>query len=268
MLTASGLNVLDSGHGAPVVFLHGNPTSSYLWRDVLPGLSAPGRRLIAVDLIGMGASAKPESGYRLADHVDYLGVLLDELGLSDITFVAHDWGVAIAMEYLRRQPGRVSGLAFMEGHVRPIGGWAELDPVFRQLRTPGVGERLALNENFMIDTLLASAVGPADLAVYREPYPDARSRRPLLQWTREIPVAGEPADVAEVLVTAWQQLATSPVRKMLLHASPGAIVTAATVAWCRASAPGLAVAHVGAGNHFLPEERPREIAGALAGWLR
>jgi haloalkane dehalogenase len=267
MDNASGLHVLDAGQGRPVVFLHGNPTSSYLWRNVLPRLAAPGRRLVAVDLIGMGASAKPDIGYRLTEHVDHLALLLDELALDDITFVAHDWGVAIALEYLRRRPGRVSAVAFMEGHLRPLGGWAEIDPVFRQLRTPGTGERLALDENFLIETLLAGAVAPADLAVYRQPYPDRESRRPLLQWTREIPVAGDPADNAALLGAAWQHLATSPVRKMLLHATPGAVVPAATVQWCRATMPGLAVAHVGAGSHFLPEERPHEIAAALNAWL-
>jgi haloalkane dehalogenase len=269
--TVGGLRLVESGQGPPVVFLHGNPTSSYLWRKVLPRLTGLDRRLIAVDLIGMGGSAKPDIGYRLTDHVGYLVALLDELALEDITFVAHDWGVAIALECLRRRPERVSGVAFMEGHVRPVAGRDDIDAIFHQLRTPGVGERLALTENFLIETLLPAALGDtltaADLAAYRSPYPDERSRRPLLQWTREIPIAGEPADTTALLVTAWQHLGTSGVRKLLLHATPGAVIPAATVAWCRATQPDLAVADVGAGTHFLPEERPDEIAAVLAQWL-
>ena len=265
----------ESGQGPPVVFLHGNPTSSYLWRDVLPRLAGPGRRLIAVDLIGMGGSGKPEIGYHLSDHIDYVTAFAEALALTDITFVAHDWGVAISLEYLRRHPARVRAVAIMEGHLRPVPGWDDFDPggreIFQRLRTPGLGERLALEENFLIETLLPAGLQrqltAAELQVYRAPYANPAARRPLLQWTREIPVAGEPADVARTLTRAWEHLAGSPVRKLLVHGRPGAIVDAATLAWCRQTQPGLAVADAGPAGHFLPEDRSAEVAAALDAWL-
>jgi haloalkane dehalogenase len=260
------LHHTSTGSGRPVVFLHGNPTSSYLWRNVLPGL--PGR-LIALDLIGMGSSDKPDIGYRLADHISYVTAFIESSGLTDLVFVAHDWGVAIALDYLRSHPHRVAGVAFMEGHLRPLPGWDSLDPVFRRLREPGVGERMVLEENFFIETLLpaATTLSPADLDAYRRPFPTARSRRPLLQWAREIPVAGEPASTARLLDAAWAHFCSSPVPKLLMHGDPGAIVTADVVAMCRDSLPHLTVADVGPGVHFLPEDAPSGVASALADWL-
>ena len=263
----------EIGDGPPALFLHGNPTSSYLWRDVLPLI--PGRR-IAVDLIGMGGSGKPDIGYRLTDHIRYVEAFTDAVGLDEFVLVAHDWGVAIGFEYLRRHPGRVSAFAFMEGHVRPVAGWHRFDEggreIFQALRTPSVGERMALEENFLIDKLLPGGMDreltDAELDVYRRPYPDPASRRPLLQWAREIPVEGEPADVAELLTTALDHAAGTPIPKLLLHGEPGAVIDAENVEWCRASLPGLEVAGVGTASHFLPEDRPAEVARALASWIR
>jgi haloalkane dehalogenase len=274
-VAGSTMRYLDSGQGPPVVFLHGNPTSSYLWRDVLPRLAGRGRRLIAVDLIGMGGSGKPAIGYHLSDHIDYVTAFVEALCLTGITFVAHDWGVAISLECLRRQPERVEAVAFMEGHLRPVPSWDDFDlggrEIFERLRTPGLGERLALDENFLIETLLPAGMDrtltAAEMQIYRAPYADPAARRPLLQWAREIPVAGEPADVAQILTSSWAHLAGSPVRKLLVHGRPGAVVNAATVAWCRQTQPGLAVADVGAAAHFLPEDRPAEVAAALTEWL-
>lgn len=277
--TAKDVQVLDStmryaetGTGRPVLLLHGNPTSSYLWREVVPRL--PGRR-IALDLIGMGGSGKPDIGYRLADHIRYVEAFTDAVGLDDFVLAAHDWGVAIGFEYLRRHPGRVAAFAFMEGHVRPVPGWHRFDEggreIFQALRTPGVGERMVLEENFMIDKLLPGGMHrdltEAELAVYREPYPDARSRRPLLQWAREIPVEGEPADVAELLTEALEHAAGTPIPKLLVHGEPGAVIDAENVEWCRSRLPGLEVAGVGTASHFLPEDRPAEVADALASWI-
>jgi len=269
------MHCLDAGSGSPTVFLHGNPTSSYLWRKVLGALDGlPGRR-IAVDLIGMGASGKPSVEYRLVDHVEYVEALLDALDLPQVTLVGHDWGVAIALECLRRRPDRVAGVALMEGHLRPLPDWHAFDEggraIFQDLRTPGVGERMALDENFLIEVLLPAGTNhrltPAEYAVYAEPYADRASRRPLLQWTREIPIAGHPADVADLLTRAWDAFGSARVRKLLIHGSPGAVVGADTVAWCRQTVPDLVTVDVGPGSHFLPEERPNEIARALAGWL-
>jgi haloalkane dehalogenase len=270
-VSGSSMHIVEAGTGRPVVFLHGNPTSSHLWRHVLPPLSQTGRRLIAVDLIGMGRSGKPAIEYTLRDHVDFLTALLDTLGLTDIVFVAHDWGTAICLEYLRRRPDRVRAVAFMEGHVRPLDGWADIDPVFQRLRTAGEGERLALEENFLIETLLPAgvrgALAPGDLEVYRRPYPDPASRRPLLQWTRQIPVAGQPADAARILEQAWTHFAALPRPKLLVRGRPGAVIGTEAVAWCRRTAPDLRVADIGAAGHFLPEDQPVRLAQALTAWL-
>lgn len=271
----SRMHHVETGTGPPVVFLHGNPTSSHLWRGVLPRLPA-GRRLIAPDLIGMGASGKPDIGYTLGDHIAYVEGFLDALGLDDPVLVGHDWGVAISLDLLRRHPGRIAGIAVMEGHLRPLSGWDDFDPggreLFGRLREPGTGERMVLHENFFIDTLLPQAVrrplAPADLDAYRRPYRTPASRRPLLQWAREIPIAGQPAAGAAVLQQAWDNLSTSPAPKLLIHARPGAVIGPATVELCRQRIPGLTVHDLGPGGHFLPEDDPAGVADALARWLR
>ncbi|WP_426505125.1 haloalkane dehalogenase [Dactylosporangium sp. McL0621] len=258
------MHCLDTGgDGPPVLFLHGNPTSSQLWSGVLEHADLGGRRAVAPDLIGMGRSGRPDLEYRLADHVEHVDALLDALGLERPVLVGHDWGVAIGMELLRRRPQEIRGFAFMEGHLRPLAGWEEFDEggreVFRRLRTRGEGERMVLDENFFIE-----AVAPQ----YGEHYPDARSRRPLLQWAREIPIAGEPADTVALMAAGWAHLRESPVPKLLVHGSPGVVVTAERVALCRAELPALTVAGVGDAGHFLPADAPEAVARALGDWLR
>jgi haloalkane dehalogenase len=257
----------SSGDGPPVVFLHGNPTSSYLWRHVVPGIG--GHRLITVDLIGMGDSDKPDIAYRLTDHIAYVEQFFDELGLRDATVVAHDWGCAIALDLSRRRPSLIGRLALLEGHLRPLAGWSTT-AVFEPIRKPGVGERMVLDENFLLDSLLPAALpslSPAELAEYRRPYPDPRSRRPLLQWAREIPVAGDPPDVAALLTSGWAALSGRDIPTLLAYATPGAVVGPDVVRWAADTQPGLATVHLGPGGHFLPEERPHELAAAISRFL-
>jgi haloalkane dehalogenase len=271
----STMHVMDLGDGPPVLFLHGNPTSSFLWRHVLARRD-PGWRCIAPDLIGMGRSGKPDISYRLVDHIAYVDALLEALQLPPMAIVGHDWGVAIALDRLRRFPEQVTGVAFMEGHVRPLPGWDAFDAggrrLFQQLRADGVGERMVLEENFFIDTLLPAALlrplPPEEMDTYGRPYPDPASRRPLLRWSREIPVGGQPADVTGILAAAAAQLASSPVPKLLLHGSPGAIIPPTAVGWFRGHLPALTVTDVGGpAGHFLPEDRPQQVADAIWTWL-
>jgi haloalkane dehalogenase len=266
----TSMHVVAAGTGPPVVFLHGNPTSSYLWRTVLAAADLGPRRAIAVDLIGMGRSGKPPIAYTLRQQVDHVEAVLDVLAGGEIVLVGHDWGAAIALEWLRRHPGRAAGVAFMEGHLRPRPDWTGIDDVFRRLRTPEVGERLALEENFLLEVLLPAAtrLRPADLAVYRRPYPTPASRRPLLAWTRQIPIAGEPPETVADMAAAWTAFAASPAPKLLIHGGPGVVVTPDEVARCRAELPNLTVTDVGPAGHFLPEDRPIEVAAALSAWLR
>jgi haloalkane dehalogenase len=280
--TMADAAVLDShmafedtgGGGVPVVFLHGNPTSSYLWRGVLPHVAGQARCL-APDLIGMGRSGKPEIGYRFADHARYLDAWFDAVGLDEVVLVGHDWGGSLAMDRAARYPERVAGLVVLETFLRPM-SWAEYPPsavgFFRDLRTPGVGERMAIEENWFVERALPLTIADLsaeDHAVYRAPYPDPASRRPLLQWPREIPLDGEPADVRDRFLAYGRWLAASgDVPKLLLTVEPGQLVSEAMVAWARANVAALEVESVGPAGHHAPEDRPAEIGTAVAAFVQ
>ncbi|KJY36627.1 haloalkane dehalogenase [Streptomyces sp. NRRL S-495] len=275
--------VLDStmfhrefGAGSPMVFLHGNPTSSHLWRDVLPAVGGPGR-LLAPDLIGMGESGKPDLAYTFADHARYLDAWFDLLGLDEVVLVGHDWGGALAFDWAARHPGRVRGIAFTETIVKPM-TWEEFPeggrPLFEAIKTPEVGEALILDDNAFIEQALpgtvATPLAPADLDVYRAPYPTRESRRPLLQWPRSMPLGGEPADVVARIEAYDRWLAASAeVPKLLLTfaAGPGAMMGPAIVDWCAENIAGLEIEHhdVVAGHH-TPEDHPLAIGAAIAAW--
>jgi haloalkane dehalogenase len=253
-----------SGAGTPLVFLHGNPTSSYLWRRVVPvveRLGGPGR-LLAPDLIGMGASGKPAGAYRFADHARYLDAWLDALGIGEVVLVGHDWGGALAFDWAARHPGRTRGVAFMETIVRPM-SWDDLPEgardLFRSFRTPGVGEAMVLDQNVFVEQALprtvATGLTEADLEVYRKPYPTRDSRRPLLQWPRELPIDGEPADVVARVEAYDAWLARSPeVPKLLLafDPGPGTMMAPALVEWCAGNVAGLEIARGGPAGHHAP----------------
>ncbi len=268
----------DTGAGRPVLFLHGNPTSSYLWRHVIAA-RRPGWRCLAPDLIGMGRSGRPAIAGTLVDHVAHLDALLSVLlpdEVTDLVVVGHDWGVALALDLLLRRPHQVSAVALMEGHLRPLPSWDAFDPggrdLFQRLRMPGVGERMVLEENFFLDTLLPAALqrplSPEDLTEYRRPYPSPDSRRALLSWARQIPIAGEPADAHAVMGAAADFATTSAVPKLLVTAPGTPIVTADVLHWCTDHLPNLIVTDVGGpAGHFLPEDRPGEVAGAVWDWL-
>jgi haloalkane dehalogenase len=262
-----------------VVLLHGNPTSSHLWRHVLSAAESAkwtNEQWMAPDLAGMGSSGKPDSPYRLQDHLEYIDALFDTLALTDVVLVGHDWGVTIALDWARRHPDQVRALAVMEGHMRPVPNWDAFDAggreLFQRLRAPGTGERMVLEENFFIDTLLPAGllrtVSDNDLSPYRVPYPDPASRLPLLQWAREIPVAGHPADVTARMQANADYLTTTHLPVLLVHGQPGVLVTPATLDWCRERIHNLTVTDVGGpAGHFLPEDRPAEVASALITWV-
>jgi haloalkane dehalogenase len=270
----STMHYVASGSGTPVVFLHGNPGSSYLWRNVLPGVG-PGR-LLAPDLIGMGRSGKPDIGYTFADHARYLDAWFDAAGLDRAVLVGHDWGGALAFDWAARHPGRVLGLAFLEAIVKPMSS-TELSPQARQrsatIRTPGAGEELVLEQNLFVRQAytggVLTPVDEADLDTYLAPYPTRESRRPILAWARQLPIDGEPADlVARVeAYDAW--LAASPeVPKLLLtfEGSPTLLITGEVAGWCAAHIAALEIEPCGKAGHHAPEDRPAEIAAAISAW--
>jgi haloalkane dehalogenase len=269
----SFMHYTDAGAGVPVVFLHGNPTSSYLWRNVIPHVSDEVRAL-APDLIGMGASGKPAIGYRFADHARYLDAWFDALGLDEVVLVGHDWGGALAMDRLARYPERVRGIAVLETFLRPL-RWADMPPqgadLFRRFRSPE-GERMILQENMFIEFNLpfgAKSLTPADLDAYRAPYPTPESRLPMLVWPREIPFDGEPADVAAIMTDYGRAMASTPqIPKLLLAVEDGVgMGSGDVIEWAAKTFATIETAGIGPAGHHAPEDQPDAIGAALAGWL-
>jgi haloalkane dehalogenase len=267
---------VDEGEGDPIVFLHGNPTSSYLWRNVMPHLADQGR-LIAPDLIGMGDSAKlPQSGpdsYTFVEHRRYLDELLSQIGVTDrVTLVLHDWGSALGFDWALRHPAAVLGIAYMEAIVGPISGWDSWPEaarnIFQGFRSEA-GEQMILERNLFVEGVLPASVqrtlSEAEMDAYRRPYLEpGESRRPTLTWPRQIPIAGEPAETTEIVAGYAQWLRTSDVPKLLVLADPGAILVGEQLEQCRQWSNQTEVTV--AGNHFCQEDSPDEIGTAIASW--
>ena len=265
----------EAGAGNPIVLLHGNPTSSFLWRKVIPPLASEARCL-APDLIGMGGSGKPDVGYRFADHARYLDAWFDELGLERVTLVGHDWGGALGFHWASRHRERVAAVAFMETIVKPI-SWAEFPEaareIFKSLRTPGTGEQLIFDQNLFVEVILPSSMqhqlSPDEMEAYRAPFLDPKHRLPTLAWPRELPIDGEPADVVAAVEAYDEWLAASTdVPKLLLTFEPGAIMSPPVVAWCREHITALEVVAAGEGIHFVQEDQPEAIARLVGEWRR
>jgi haloalkane dehalogenase len=265
----SHMSYVDVGVGDPIVLLHGNPTSSYLWRNVIPRLDGLGRCL-APDLIGMGRSGKAAGGrYRLADHVRYLDAWFETLDLSRVTLVVHDWGSALGFHRARRHPDRVKALVYMEAIVRPV-TWAEWPDaarsIFQALRSAG-GEEMILAKNVFVERILPASVlrrlTPEEMEHYREPFREpGESRRPTLTWPREIPIDGEPPDVTGLVQQYALWLSRSPLPKLFVNGNPGSILVGAQRDFCRAW-PNQQEVTV-KGSHFLQEDSPVEIGQAIA----
>jgi haloalkane dehalogenase len=265
---------VDAGSGPPVVFLHGNPTSSYLWRNVMPHVE-PLARCLAPDLVGMGESgAAPAGAYRFSDHARYLDAWFSALGLeSPVTLVGHDWGSALAFHWARRFAGRVRALVYMEAIVRPL-TWEEWPEaargIFQTMRSPA-GEEVVLQKNVFVERILPASVvrrlGAEEMAVYRRPYLEAgESRRPTLTWPREIPIGGQPEDVVAIVDDYAKWLAASPLPKLFVNAEPGSILVGDQREFCRRW-PNQRVVTV-KGRHFVQEDSPAEIGEAIADFLR
>ncbi len=263
----SRMHYIDEGQGDVVLFLHGNPTSSYLWRNIVPYVSGE-YRAIAVDLIGMGKSDKPDLDYTFYDHARYLDGFIEALALTDITLVMHDWGSGLGFHYAQRHPDNVKAMAFMEAIYREREGMGEL---FEQFRTPGVGEELLVEQNLFVEQVLPSSVirGLTDeeMNYYRTPYLDPASRTPILQWPRQLPLDGEPADVVATINTYQQWLTQTSLPKLLLTATPGALVTQDDVVWLEENLNELTVVNAGPGRHYIQEDNPHVIGETLAAWL-
>ncbi|MGE0454447.1 MAG: haloalkane dehalogenase [Vicinamibacteria bacterium] len=280
-MSTARVDVLDSflsyrvaGTGAPIVFLHGNPTSSHVWRNVIPGFQDRGRCL-APDLIGMGRSGKPDIPYRFADHARYLDAWFDALDLRDVVLVGYDWGGVLSLDWARRHPDRVRGVVVFETFLRPM-RWSDWPPqgaeLFRALRTPGVGEKMVLEDNVFLarslDHGVTSGLADEDRAIYYAPFPDPGTRRPLLQWPREIPIEGEPADVASVIAQYGAWLSQKPAKPaLLLTFGDTGLGAPEIIDWVRKKLTAVEIISLGRAGHHAPEDTPEEIARAIRGWL-
>ena len=265
------------GEGRPVLFLHGNPTSSYLWRDVIPELAGHGR-LIALDLIGMGDSAKlPNPGpdtYRFTTHRNYLDGFIDAVvGASEsVVLVVHDWGSALGFDWANRHRDRISGIAYMEGIVRPVASWDEWSPsatpIFQGFRSDK-GESMILERNMFVERVLPGSVlrklTEAEMTEYRRPYPTAGDRWPTLTWPRQIPIGGEPADVVQIAADYAQWMAENEIPKLFVNADPGAILIGAPREFCRSWKNQTEVTVPG--SHFIQEDSGAAIGRAVADWM-
>jgi haloalkane dehalogenase len=266
------MSYVDIGQGDPIVFLHGNPTSSYLWRNIIPYLTQHGRCL-APDLMGMGQSGKsPTQSYRFVDHVRYLDAWFDALNLArNVTLVVHDWGSALGFHRANRYPNQIKAIAYMEAIAMPRlwQDFGDAAGLFRALRSHN-GEQMVLDQNFFVETILPRGMfrklSDQEMAMYRAPFLERESRLPTLLWPRQIPIEGEPADVTEIVESYGKAMSESPVPKLLISGEPGAIVRGRTLEFCR-TWPNQTEIRV-KGLHFLQEDSPQEIGAALQKFVK
>ena len=270
------MSYIDEGEGDAIVFQHGNPTSSYLWRNVMPYLEGQGR-LIACDLIGMGDSEKlPNSGpdsYSYFEHRDFLFALLEELNIGkNVAFVIHDWGSALGFDWSFQNQERVQGIAYMEGMVKPVtwDEWPEnATKVFQGFRSEA-GESMVLDKNIFVEKVLPSSIirelTNEEMNEYRRPFLNAgEDRRPTLSWPRQIPIQGEPKEVVKVVENYSNWLSSSDLPKLFINADPGSILTGKQREFCR-SWPNQEEVTV-KGTHFIQEDSPNEIGKAVSSFV-
>ncbi len=272
------LHYVDEGEGSPILFLHGNPTSSYLWRNVMPFLQ-PSGRVIAVDNIGFGKSAKPDGDYTFAYHSRYIDGFIEALGLRDITLVAHDWGSALALHYASRHEANVRGVAFMEALVPPAAPIADLSAAPEDMREflslmrgPVLGPQAVIEANAFVEDILPKNVvrsmTHAEMEAYREPFLDPATRGPIVVWPNEIPVEGEPADTTAAVDAYGRWLMETDMPKLHVYVAPGVINPPRLVEALSGMLSNYETAYVGRGLHFIQEDHPEAIGRALADWYR
>jgi haloalkane dehalogenase len=269
----SKMHYVEVGSGDPILLVHGNPTSSYLWRNVIPHLEDRGR-VIAVDLIGMGRSDKPDVDYRFATQAAYLEGFVEALDLRDVHLVLHDWGGGVGLDYYARHTDNVASVTLMEAVVKPM-VWEQADLptryLFGRLRDPADGQQLNGEQSLFVETLLpmmaGRALSEAEMAAYRAPFPSVASRAPVVQWPREIPISGEPADNTARIGGNYDVLRGDDVPVLFLYAEPGLIFGASLLDELREQVPRATFTSVGSGIHYLQETQPTRIGETIAAWL-
>lgn len=270
----SKMHYIDEGEGDPILFLHGNPTSNYLWRNIIPYL-VPHGRCIAPDLIGMGKSDKPDIDYRFFDQAKYLEGFIKKLDLSNVTLVLHDWGSGLGFHYGMRHESNLKGIAFMESMVKPL-KWEDFSSsdrvAFKLMRTPGVGWFMISVMNVFLTQLMLQGIvrklSKEERDYYQAPFKTIQSRKPVRQFPIEVPIDGQPADVYEMMSNYSQKLQESELPKILFFASPGALINAPDVDWCKQNIKNLEVVDIGEGIHYVQEDNPHLIGEELAKWYQ
>ena len=268
----SNMHYIDEGEGDPILFLHGNPTSSYLWRNVIPHLEGQAR-LIAPDLIGMGKSDKPNIDYTYDDHYAYLEAFIEKLGLKNVTLVIHDWGSALGFRYAHTHVDNIKGITFMEAIVKPM-SWSEMPAdmrtPFKMMRTPYVGwfmiSVMNMFVNKMIPDTIKRTLNAEEMAYYRAPYPTIKSRKPVRVWPQQIPIDGKPKRNQQLIESYSQWLQDSNIPKLCLYSHPGAIINAEYVQWIEKRIPNTKMVDIGEGIHFVQEDNPHGIGKAISEW--
>jgi len=272
----SDMHYLEGGtEGETVLFIHGNPTSSYLWRNILPTVSQE-NHVIAIDLIGMGKSDKPDIDYSYDDHYRYLEAFIEEKKLTNITLVIHDWGSGLGFNYAKNNSDNVKGIVFMEALIMPFPNYdlmpsPEVADTFKAFRTPGIGEKMIMEDNLFIESMLPQNIlrelTKDEMNAYREPYPTEQSRKPLWMWPNEVPIGGEPAYTYKIISEYNQWLTQTDTPMLMLYATPGALGNEMAVQWVESNIKNVETVHIGDGLHFIQEDNPENISNAIIQWL-
>lgn len=269
----SKMHYVEQGEGNPILLIHGNPTSSYLWRNVIPHISPVGR-IIAVDLIGMGKSDKPDIPYQLQDHIKYVEGFIETLRLENVVLVLHDWGGAIGFDYAMRNPQNVRGIVFMEALVKPM-RWEDANFVekylFETLRDEEEGHDLIIEDNYFVEKLIPMMAGrdlsDVEMEAYRAPYLQQAHRMPVRVWPQEIPIDGIPERNHVRIAGTYEKLKKSSMPLLLLVAEPGMIMKEEFVATLKSQLPRMETKNIGSGLHYVQETQPTNVGKTAASWI-
>ena len=273
-IKGSKMHYIDVGNGDPILFLHGNPTSSYLWRNIIPYLQTKGR-CIAPDLIGMGKSGKPDIDYTFDDHYEYLLKFIEKLELKNITLVIHDWGSGLGFHYANTHRNNIIGIAFMEAMVKPIKSSSippNLRMAFKMMRAPYLGWLMISVANMFVKKMIPDTIvrklSTEEFDNYLRPYPTIRSRKPVRVWPTEVPIDGKPKHTHDIIKSYSNWLQKSDIPKLFFDANPGIIIRQKDVGWVKNHFPNTKSVDIGEGIHFVQENNPHLIGAELAKWYQ
>lgn len=271
----SKMHFVDEGQGDPILFLHGIPTSSYLWRNIIPQLSDTAR-CVAPDLIGMGKSDIPNIEYRIFDHIHYIEEFIKTLDLKNITLMVHGWGSVVGFDIAMRNPERFKGLAFLEAHIRPVTDWSMVSLPVQELATvlsaPDGGYDVIMNSNYFVNKVLPGGVlrklTDEEMDHYREPFTRNNACKPLWQYLQDLPLGDGPKEVVDLIANYSKKLQLSSLPKLMMYAIPGYITTISTVEWAKLNLPNLTMVDVGDALHYAQETNPVKIGTELKNWYK